>query len=543
MTDLPTSNDFDDELLSAYLDDELSAEERARVEERLEADPAARRMVDELRAVSRVVQGLPRESLGEDLRGAVLQRAERAMLAPASTRPSYDADVKPLPRLTIGRSARGWIWAGMAVAAALLITVFQPERRHDEKLPDVAAARREPDSTTRRLARENPEMRAMPEQPGPATGSPSEGTVHSSLASAESASPSASTAAPAASPMKSPASAGALAARTDADNQPRPARELQADRLAGTEAGRGAVTEQLLAGEHRDEVNLPANAPHPSPLPKGEGISSSPLPAEQEPSRSEDDMLMVHVNVRPAALRSQAFDRLLVSNGIVVERPADREQGPPPSADESTEAGAFMLMLRTNAGGAEKAAAPQEIDAVLVEAPVAQIEHCLADLDADKDTYLGVMIDEASAADNRAVRELASQRNWQQYNRGQVLRQQVEFGYDRREAQDRLDYGSDGGYAAKGATPSFGASGNFSPTNGRAIRVQTQQIDGRQVVQQPRLRNLAASAQAEVKEDVARGTGAKDTKSTQEMASNALQVLFVLSSEPASSPAAGDSAP
>ena len=79
MSDLEAAN-FDDELLSAYLDDELTPEERARVEERLAADPAARQLLDELRAVSRAMKDLPPATLGADLRETVLRRAERAML-------------------------------------------------------------------------------------------------------------------------------------------------------------------------------------------------------------------------------------------------------------------------------------------------------------------------------------------------------------------------------------------------------------------------------------------------------------------------------
>ena len=51
--------EFDDELLSAYLDGELSAEERARVEAHLAADPQARKLFDELRGVSLAMRELP----------------------------------------------------------------------------------------------------------------------------------------------------------------------------------------------------------------------------------------------------------------------------------------------------------------------------------------------------------------------------------------------------------------------------------------------------------------------------------------------------
>src|SRR3972149_3134877 len=80
MTDFESHPEIDDELLSAYLDDELRPEERARVDARRAADPAARQMLDQLRAASQAMQSLPHETVGQDLRESILRRAEAAML-------------------------------------------------------------------------------------------------------------------------------------------------------------------------------------------------------------------------------------------------------------------------------------------------------------------------------------------------------------------------------------------------------------------------------------------------------------------------------
>ncbi|MGE3239552.1 MAG: anti-sigma factor, partial [Pirellulales bacterium] len=102
-----SDGNFDDELLSAYLDGELTAEERARVEERLSVDPASRQLLDELRSVSQAMQGLPHAKLSGDLRESVLRRAERSMLvakdATAAGRPGADGFSLPF-----GRSKRAW---------------------------------------------------------------------------------------------------------------------------------------------------------------------------------------------------------------------------------------------------------------------------------------------------------------------------------------------------------------------------------------------------------------------------------------------------
>jgi anti-sigma factor RsiW len=74
MSDFRPHPERGDELLSAYLDDDLSPEERVAVEARLAEDAQAREMLHQLRAVSQAVQGLPQEIVGHDLGESVLQR-------------------------------------------------------------------------------------------------------------------------------------------------------------------------------------------------------------------------------------------------------------------------------------------------------------------------------------------------------------------------------------------------------------------------------------------------------------------------------------
>jgi anti-sigma factor RsiW len=100
-----TNDNLDDELLSAYVDGELTDAERAAVEARLEGDAAARELVAELRSLSGSLRALPRESLAEDLRGAVLKQIG-------------DAPVS-LPPVKLSMVHR-LLWPAIAIAAALL---------------------------------------------------------------------------------------------------------------------------------------------------------------------------------------------------------------------------------------------------------------------------------------------------------------------------------------------------------------------------------------------------------------------------------------
>ncbi len=117
MADTNSHESLDDELLSAHVDGELTEAERAAVEQRLRDDPQARELVAELRAVSQKLCSLPKHELGADLREAVLQQAVvHTERAPAE-----------------GGWTRRWAWATLALAAALLLTVYLPEANRDEQ--------------------------------------------------------------------------------------------------------------------------------------------------------------------------------------------------------------------------------------------------------------------------------------------------------------------------------------------------------------------------------------------------------------------------
>jgi len=108
------SRDFD-ELLSAYLDGEVSPEERAAVEQRLEQSPALRETLDELSEVGDLIRGLPRARPPVDLPERVV-----AAIAP-----------KPLASAAHAKRRRLFgVWpvmaAGSVLAAGVAIVVLLP---------------------------------------------------------------------------------------------------------------------------------------------------------------------------------------------------------------------------------------------------------------------------------------------------------------------------------------------------------------------------------------------------------------------------------
>jgi hypothetical protein len=107
--------EFPDELLSAFLDDELTPAERTQVEQHLAASEADRQLVTELKALRSDVAALPKVAVNPDF----TDRVVRAALAEAERHSPKDATVS-LAQPTPIRSRRPLaIGAAVASAAAL----------------------------------------------------------------------------------------------------------------------------------------------------------------------------------------------------------------------------------------------------------------------------------------------------------------------------------------------------------------------------------------------------------------------------------------
>jgi hypothetical protein len=125
MKDLP-----ENELLSTYLDGELTAAEQAEVEQLLARSPAARQLLEELRALSSKLQALPQHKLGEDLSQHVLQVAQRRMLTTSAPPGELPRPAPPTRRAILRRlvNSRALVWSSLAVAVAVILTVINPNQ-------------------------------------------------------------------------------------------------------------------------------------------------------------------------------------------------------------------------------------------------------------------------------------------------------------------------------------------------------------------------------------------------------------------------------
>lgn len=166
-------DEFDDELLSAYVDGELTAAERALVEERLRSDPAAAALVEELRSLSSTIKSLPRETLGRDLRAGVLAEVEQAR-ADLERHGPATLPLEPIDRWQGIR--RGLVWSALAIAATVVVAVFQPAEVKQEGRDLARAEKRE--AEVEQLDRSERQLRAIGDAGAPAsTDKLAEGTL------------------------------------------------------------------------------------------------------------------------------------------------------------------------------------------------------------------------------------------------------------------------------------------------------------------------------------------------------------------------------
>jgi hypothetical protein len=589
MTDYKSHHELDDELLSAYLDDELSPEERASVDARLLEDPAAQQLLHQLRAVSQSVQALPQEVVGHDLGEAVLRKVEQsrrtsATAAAATTMSNRDSTNGAstqldgsVPTFTIGRSRRGWVWASLAVAAALLIMAFQADQ--NANMPAVAQ-RKDPqagEESTRRMSRSGElEFRNL--------GEPAAAPAETDVAELDAAAP----AAPAGTtsnlnvngsvngPMPAsgipPADGLATDGRTPSASEPvapesAPADELAADSRAYSEEAMQAGRRSVAAGGEVAEADSPVDAlaelrPEVT-LQRERSEAAREAPDESVTASDSERLVVVRVLARPDALRSKSFDQLLATNGIQVTAEEAKEDSTPADAEPPQNRFAVDSELRNvELRDQQLQESGVEEDLVLVEASPAVIASCLEGLNRDSENYLGLEVgdspvnitargieatataDDSPAAEAALAKKLGDVSDWTRYNRGTVPPPQRSLARDKDANLNYRFYAQNDDGAGRGrfGGGGYGVAGGLgqlkqesealvrerSNGTGQARRLRLWGTEARQSGQRLDFGGIAPEERAGSNLSVRIREAQRELKSAAQPA-DTLQVLFVLS--------------
>ena len=100
--------EFTDELISAYLDGELSDQQRRIVEQKMEREPRYRQMFDELVALRNTLHSLPQHQLDAAFHEGVMERVLKG--EPTTPKPAVDPSISRDPMW------RRFVWSGAAIA-------------------------------------------------------------------------------------------------------------------------------------------------------------------------------------------------------------------------------------------------------------------------------------------------------------------------------------------------------------------------------------------------------------------------------------------
>jgi hypothetical protein len=377
---------FDDELLSVYVDGELTVEERAVVEARLESDPAARELVAELRGLSSTLRSLPRERNNEDVRSLVMAQIGESKVSLPSREPGRN-------------NLRILLWPAVMIAAALMLMFTQGnEEPRDRELARVEPAKEADD----RVAGERLAMDKIEE---------------------------------------SAREIGTPFARDNAEIRAAepPTEDVVADNSPAGGAGGLMTTDG--AAELREEA---------APTNRDFAFAPDPELSKQLRSalaNTEAELGIVHLTLTDLPAGVEKFDRLLISNGVQVDNLSEANESI--AAAPATESAASELdatsraatsgevpsatTLSGRAGGFgggvpaegsarfKEAESVNEPEMVLVEAPAEQIANILMSCSRDTQAIKEVKIDPTANGFN-TNREKQRLSDYQQYERGAVAK-------------------------------------------------------------------------------------------------------------------------
>ena len=385
----------ENELFSACLDGELTAEEQAKIEQLLATSPAARRLMDELRALSASLQALPAHVLEEDLSDRVLRLAERRMLAQPGG-PVTEASGPPLPPsgwTSIVRRVfrpRALVWSGLAVAVAVILMMTEPQGPQPPAGDQIAMAPHAAETPPTGLSIQAVEAPAEQTEPAAASAVVQDAPVavpeekpepdleeagRDSAAEAEAVGT--GQAAPAG-PMDLPPEQDTPALQTPppaavAEPTEPSAGPPRGDRPAPAE---GPATD-VARGAEPSTVEPPRPADEPSAVAAKAGVQPPGDP--QRPA--VEPILIVQCDVSPEAARQGVFDQILTKLQLSrVETAEGRAADPQPARsppEEKTDVPAGV-------------AGPPQPTLVEVEATAAQIQATLAELKRRPNDFLVV---------------------------------------------------------------------------------------------------------------------------------------------------------
>lgn len=405
---------FSDELISAFLDGELTAEEQALVEQTLMDSVEQRHVFEELRALRGGLQALPTHKLSADFSQRVLRKAERAIrdaqpplsaapvsqtAAPAIQVAKNNEQSAVSPAATARRTHsdagkfRVIVSACAAIAAALLIALYAP---NIDLLP----------SRSNRVALGPTEVKQSDNKP-------QDGEKRSEKPVRLNSSP-------------APAQGPAAQLRPEQEERPLPldknskgeefaaggksstfeGAQIAEEKAAEGAKGGGAPKAADLVGQFRAPRDGVETQGAPADAPRSDASRENPADvklkgkeladvdrrafafskATELAEAADSSLVVIPVNCTRLALESGAFDDVLKEHQVFFDGAESDEVSKDASKEKDSE------QARRQSRGLRERASAAGVDVVVVEATVSQIDGILADFQARRDQFLGVAV-------------------------------------------------------------------------------------------------------------------------------------------------------
>ncbi|HEY2827050.1 MAG TPA: hypothetical protein VGJ04_05560 [Pirellulales bacterium] len=388
-------------LISAYLDDELTVEERARVEQLLATNSESRQLLDEMRALRGGLQELPQHKLEIDFAQHVLKKAEqsnadgqtaatasdptdssRSHPSPLTSRPSPLGSGPSFPRPF---ARRGIAWSLVAVAAAVVIMVATKRPDQNQRSAPSTA---QPSFVRAPAIQEQQSADRRDMALDHAENGPQVDTLKEALKEKDLGTNADESAAARHSGNPAPAISNGFAddnndrfSRDATTNKQLPGGVQLGTPLAADKpsyfnrAGSGGSLSNSLAAPQATPVSPSVNPPMVRMLEstagdeiKGVASPGAGIDGQQPLADGAGPVLVIRADMSADAARGRAFDQLLVKNSIAV--PDDKELAK----------SEIHRKLADKKADAEPSVKDGSLDVVYVEAAPEQIESTLDDL-------------------------------------------------------------------------------------------------------------------------------------------------------------------
>jgi hypothetical protein len=397
----------DDELISAYLDEDLGPAEMARAEELLAHNPESRKLLDDLKSQRSMLAAMPRESLGEDFAKRTAERAQRAAerevlvgsgrgpdlaatLAAAAAMPPPSAEqedyvVPARTPFTWERARRPIAYAAVALAAGLMLMLIPGS----EKPPQVAQVAHQLPSTDGEI--------------GAARGtSPPGGMAGSASMRATSEAATASNlAAPATAPAVAPTSPAAAGSVSNAvELRPGDADEV---REMLRQYGFESLTDDVLA--------------------QTSALAREASNDEKQPVFLSPGLLIVEVDVKPSEWKAKEFEEVFSDNAILVDAAT------PESQEKTTAATADAVSSRMKAAANDR----QALDVMCVVAPDGRVNQALDQWKNNRDVVVQSNSIAVPSPEPATVQENAAKRSEGRAQRLDVSKFEIELNQTNRQ--------------------------------------------------------------------------------------------------------------